>query len=114
MNTGVFETRLETAEGEEPTRILLRDLVFRRPCGERITAPAGTETDYASVPRGLWNVFPRAGKYRKAAAIHDYLYRKTNRNRAVCDLIFWEAVRACGIGSFQSWVLWDRDWETLA
>lgn len=42
---------------------------------EHIDVPAGFITDFASVPRGLWNLFPPTGKFGKAAVIHDYLYQ---------------------------------------
>lgn len=42
--------------------------------GETIAVPAGFITDFASVPRPLWAVFPKWGKYGNAAVIHDYLY----------------------------------------
>ncbi|MFM8357362.1 MAG: DUF1353 domain-containing protein, partial [Verrucomicrobiota bacterium] len=40
-----------------------------------ILVPAGTVTDFASVPRGLWNLFPPDDSYTSAAGVHDYLYR---------------------------------------
>jgi len=35
----------------------------------------GFVTDFASIPRPLWWLLPKWGKYGKAAVIHDYLYR---------------------------------------
>ncbi len=43
--------------------------------GLMIRPPALFETDFASVPRLLWWLFPRWGRYGNAAVIHDYLYR---------------------------------------
>lgn len=43
--------------------------------GWLVTVPAGFTTDFASVPRGLWNVFPPAGRYAPAAVLHDFLYQ---------------------------------------
>lgn len=43
--------------------------------GWTITVPSGFCTDFASVPRGLWNVFPPAGRYAPAAVLHDFLYQ---------------------------------------
>lgn len=40
-----------------------------------ITVPMGFVTDLASIPRGLWNLFPPHGRYDYAAVVHDYLYR---------------------------------------
>lgn len=65
-----------------------------------ITAPKGFVTDYASVPRGLWNLFPPNGKYAPAAVIHDYLYRRTLLDRKVCDRVLLEAMELLGV----SWV----------
>ena len=53
-----FEYRLGTEDGEES-----------------IIIPIGFETDFASIPRGLWNIFPPAGPYGKAAVIHDWMYQ---------------------------------------
>lgn len=39
-----------------------------------IRVPAGFVTDFASIPRAFWVVFPPTGKYGKAAVVHDYLY----------------------------------------
>ena len=36
--------------------------------------PAGFETDFASVPRAFWSVFPPYGPYTKSAVLHDWLY----------------------------------------
>lgn len=40
-----------------------------------IRAPAGSVTDFASIPRALWWLLPPAGFYGPAAIIHDYMYR---------------------------------------
>lgn len=40
---------------------------------EIITVPKGHETDFASVPRAFWWLFPPDGKWTAAAIIHDYL-----------------------------------------
>src|SRR5438093_7156274 len=45
---------------------------FRRGHG-RVKVPAGFVTDLASVPVFLTWIFPRYGKYTKAAILHDYL-----------------------------------------
>lgn len=39
-----------------------------------IDVAIGFETDFNSVPRGLWNFFP-PWEYPEAAVVHDYLYR---------------------------------------
>lgn len=41
---------------------------------ETITVPSGFETDFASIPWGLWNLFPPLGPWARPAIIHDFLY----------------------------------------
>lgn len=63
-----------------------------------VMVPAGFVTDFASIPRGLWNLFPPTGQYGKAAVIHDFLYRNTDLDRAICDRVFLEAMEVLKVG----------------
>lgn len=66
-----------------------------------VHVPAGFETDFASVPRLLWNVFSPTGSYGKAAVVHDYLYRTPGiATKREADDIFNEAMQALGTGWF--------------
>ncbi len=84
-----------------------------------VTVPAGTPTDFASVPWPLTVIFPNVGPYSRAALFHDQLYRQQTCSRATADAIFlhimsldqtpaWQrvpiylAVRAFG------WIFWQR------
>ena len=58
-----------------------------------ITVPAGFCTDFASVPRGLWNIFPPDGKYSQAAVLHDFLYKTHMLTRKRSDKIFLESMQ---------------------
>ncbi len=40
----------------------------------RVTVPRGYATDFASVPRWLWSVFPPIGQHNRACVLHDWLY----------------------------------------
>jgi len=60
---------------------------------EIISVPAGFITDFASIPRFLWSIFPPWGRYGKAAVIHDYCYRKGLFTRKRSDKIFYEAMK---------------------
>lgn len=60
--------------------------------GMDIIVPDGFITDFASIPRGLWNIFPPTGKYGHAAVVHDFLYRNTSVPRDKCDKIFLQAM----------------------
>jgi len=69
-----------------------------------ITVPKFFTTDFASVPRILWSIFPPVGNYSSAALIHDYLYtRKANCPRLLADAIFNCAMQALEV----SW--WRRN-----
>ncbi len=70
---------------------------------DRVIVPIGFVTDFASVPRFLWNIAPKTGKYTGAAVIHDYLYWEGKRSRKECDDIFLEAMTVLGVEK------WKRD-----
>ena len=74
--------------------------------GEPIVVPAGFETDFASVPRGLWNLFPPWGRYGKAAVVHDYLYKQQLGTRAAADRIFREAMAVLDVPAWKRWLMW--------
>ena len=69
--------------------------------GEKVIhVPEGFETDFASIPRGLWNLFPPTGSYGKAAVIHDFLYRMWGGSREEADRIFLEGMEVLGVNWF--------------
>jgi hypothetical protein len=65
---------------------------------DTITVPKDFFTDFASVPRIFWRVFPPWGTYGKAAVLHDWLYSVQDRPRLECDQIFLEAMEVLGVG----------------
>lgn len=73
--------------------------------------PAGFKTDYASIPRVLWNVLPPVGAYDKAAVLHDHLYQtgklhglKVSRGEA--DAILREAMEVCQVSRVVRWAIY--------
>lgn len=66
----------------------------------RFEIEKGFDTDFASIPRGLWNLFPPDGPYAPAAFIHDWLYWYQVVPREVADAVFLEGMQALGIGWF--------------
>lgn len=65
-----------------------------------LTVPAGFKTDGASFPLILHPFFPRFGKYKEAAIVHDYLYSKYNStgiNRTLADKIFLKIMEEYGV-----------------
>lgn len=70
-----------------------------------VTVPAGFVSDLASVPRFLWGVFPRTGRYAYAAIVHDYLYwvQYPDVPREEADKILETAMRDSGVRSATVW-----------
>lgn len=65
--------------------------------GEKIIVPTGFVTDFASVPRMFWKIFPQWGKYGNAAVVHDYLYVNQTKKRKDADKIFLKAMEVSGV-----------------
>lgn len=66
-----------------------------------VYVPAGFVTDFASVPRGLWNILPRVGQWDRAAVVHDFLYATNGLTRAQADAVFKEALCVCGVSGWR-------------
>jgi hypothetical protein len=69
--------------------------------GNIINVPIGTYTDFASIPRPLWAVFPRWGKYGNAAVIHDWMYWNQSRSRKEADDIFLEGMEVLEVPNWK-------------
>lgn len=65
-----------------------------------IDVPEGTRTDFASVPRWLWWLFPPDGIYTQAAVLHDFLYTSHLFTREESDNIFLGAMTVLGVDEF--------------
>ena len=79
---------LQPVRGTDREWVLCRDFTVTLPFG-KVTIPAGSTTDFASIPRFLWPIFPPDGRrYMRAAIVHDYLYRTGKVPRALADQMF--------------------------
>jgi hypothetical protein len=85
---------------------LLEPFCYYTLTGEHIQVPAGFQTDFASIPRALWALYPPAGPWAGAAVIHDYLYVEGKRTRGECDGIFREAMEALGVPWLRRQIMW--------
>ena len=102
-----------TNEGRPVFKLLeaLEYEVGKEGSGFVVVVPAGALTDFASVPRFLWWVFPLwwlfppSGQYNKAAVIHDDLYRKQWK-RVVADAIFLDAMECLGVPWYVRWPMY--------
>lgn len=83
--------------------------------GSVVTIPAGTYTDGTSTPRVLWRVAPpMTGLHRRAAWIHDWLYRmpKTKGLKPVvtkeyADDIYLEILELDGVSYLKRMALYN-------
>lgn len=72
---------------------LLADFRYASDVANRvITAKAGERTDFASVPRQPLIYLLMGDKGRKAAVIHDHLYRTMELDRELADEVLKEAL----------------------
>ena len=88
--------------------------------GRFISPPEGLITDFASIPKPLWEVFPPTGdgpkaRYGLSAVIHDYLYQTGQIDgvpiaRRYADAIFYAANLSLGI---PRWLALTLDWGLL-
>lgn len=89
------ESLVVTPRPDGKTWIILCDFGYEvgvEGSGDVISVPIGTYTDFASIPRLLWAIFPRWGKYGNAAVIHDWMYWNQPRSRREADDIFLEGM----------------------
>lgn len=118
----MFLTPLDVRELPDGQWELLADLVYQGNT-DRIVVPKGFVTDFASVPRFLWNIVPPYGKYTKAAVLHDFLYRKQPPVRMMNDVmaritredsdgIFDRTMEELGTSRWRRWVMFKavRNW----
>lgn len=69
--------------------------------GSLYIIPKGFLTDFASVPRALWPIFPPHGKYTRAAVFHDWLYQFGPLSRLEADRAFLEAMQSLDVPLLQ-------------
>ncbi len=73
---------------------------------ESFTVPAGSDTDFASVPRAFIWLLPRYGDYTKAAILHDHLVETRVVSRKDADGIFRRAMRELGVSIPRRFMVW--------
>lgn len=90
---------------------VIEPLVYRGRT-EEFTVPAGTPTDFASVPRIFVWFLPRYGRYTKAAILHDYLWRSRVGDAAApvsrrdADGLFRRVMRELHVPFLRRWIMW--------
>jgi hypothetical protein len=122
VRKGRFLTELVLRELPGGERFALEfPLVYEAVNGRLFTVPEGSETDFASVPRILWNLLPPFGQHSRAAVLHDWLYvhAPSGMTRAEADALFLEAMAVLGVNwltrhamyrgvRLGGWTAWNR------
>lgn len=88
-----FKTPLKIEQIDDTYFLLLSDLIYESEKYKiRIVVPAGFVSDGPSVPRIPFLYFFFGSKGKRAAVVHDWLYRNELVPRDVADDIFKEAL----------------------
>lgn len=69
--------------------------------------PKGFRSDLASIPRFLWRILSPWGPWRRAAVVHDYLYRELRPGKIRSDRIFYNLMihdRVCKSAALIIWI----------
>ncbi len=89
--------------------VLKEPLTYQHPeTREIVEIPRGFVTDFASVPRLFWTVFPPCGKYTSSAVLHDYLYwnQSFKCDRKCADDILLLAMKEANVDELTSNVIY--------
>ena len=99
----VFRDRLNVEFSENGTEAVTTDILrfnwasYESTWQLEIVVPFGFYFDGATVPRAFWfYASPWAGRWNRAAAVHDYSLKMNLFSRQICDLIFLDALLAAG------------------
>lgn len=123
MSEFLSPLELEYIDGKNWKVIAPFEYHFGSPDGdELVDIPVGFITDFASIPKILWNILPPVGSYGKAAVVHDWLYRRRtvvfdclvcetghplrSVSRREADYRFREAMQVLGTDWLTRWVIW--------
>lgn len=74
---------------------------------DEFTVNPGFATDLVSVPTVFSWFIPRAGRYARAAVLHDYLWRNPEKiNRRDADTRFRRQMELDGVSLLRRWMMW--------
>lgn len=106
-----IEAPLDVRKVGDRTWELLAPVVYRGDHGN-YQVPTGYVTDFASVPRLMWTLFPQSGRWDQAAVVHDYLITDILAGGAPwltsvqVDREFRGALKALNVGFVRHWLMW--------
>ncbi len=80
----------------------------RKVRGQRWVVEKGFMTNFASVPRFFWRIFPPWDKYGPASIIHDYIYGNPviQVSRKDADTIMYEIMKQDGVSAWKRMLIY--------
>jgi Protein of unknown function (DUF1353) len=103
------DSRVDVQQIDDREWRLLRELRYDGKT-QSFTVPAGSSTDFASVPRAFVWFLPKYGRYTKAAILHDHLWRVAvpagELSLPDADGIFRRAMRELEVPFLRRWFMW--------
>lgn len=133
MNKEIFPNDivlLNKADGSKYPFVLDEDFIYRwehkgvlKGYAEKIyeiKVPKGYTTDLASIPRLFQGIFNAVNDVSPAAIAHDWCYSIELFERHICDRVFYDGLRANGVGWLRArtlytavrtggWTSWPHD-----
>jgi hypothetical protein len=104
-----IDAPLDVRKVGDRTWQLLARVIYNGDYG-RWSVPYGYVTDFASVPRLLWILFPQSGRWDQAAVVHDYLITDVlptgKITSAHVDAEFRGALKVLNVGLVKRWLMW--------
>ena len=87
---------------------LEEDFIYIDNTGNEWIAPVKEITDGASIPRQFWSIMgaPLAGKYRRAAVIHDIYCKNQTKPHEEVHKIFHEAMLTDGVPKLKADIMY--------
>ncbi len=74
---------------------------------QKIIVPPKFLTDFGTIPRFFWRIFPPTGElYDEATVVHDWLYETQFFTRKEADLIFHECMVSYGVPPWKAYILY--------
>ncbi len=116
-----WQTPLHLIDTDKPAEFLLGEDFAVVVDAHVYVAPAGMRTDGASIPRFAWRLIgpPLAGRYRRAAIIHDAAYQGVlerldhegnalprDYSRKWADRLFRDLMRALRVFPINRWLIY--------
>ena len=105
MADGRFLAELHIRQLSDGQRVeLTAPLTYVDEDGTSYTVPFDYPTNLESIPRGLWNIFPKWGKGARAGVVHDFLCDTKPLDSDHVHALYRRALKACGVSKFEQHV----------